>query len=76
MRSFLGGFALAAAALAVALPQAVNAQSRVTLKSASAESSYYLMTVQLAEMVRKQSGGEVLPPVEESQGSVQSYYWP
>jgi TRAP transporter TAXI family solute receptor len=30
------------------------------------------MTVQLAEMIRQQSGGDVIPTVEESQGSVQN----
>ena len=64
--------ALAAGVLGVLTPQPVAAQSRVTLKSASAESSYYVMTVQLAEMIREQSDGGVIPTVEESQGSVQN----
>ena len=64
--------ALAAGVLGVLAAQPVSAQSRVTLKSASAESSYYVMTVQLAEMIREQSDGGVTPTVEESQGSVQN----
>jgi TRAP transporter TAXI family solute receptor len=62
-----------AAAVLAALPLAsVHAESRVTLKSAKAGSSYYVMMVQLAEMMKKASEGEVLPTVEESQGSVQN----
>lgn len=44
----------------------------LTLKSASSSSSYYVMTVQLAEMLRTRSDGAVRPTVEESQGSVQN----
>ncbi len=64
--------ALAVGALGTLTAQPAQAQSRVTLKSASAESSYYVMTVQLAEMIRQQSDGEIIPTVEESQGSVQN----
>ncbi len=49
-----------------------EAETRVTLKSASSTSSYYVMMVQLGEMLQAQSGGEILPTVEESQGSVQN----
>jgi TRAP transporter TAXI family solute receptor len=59
------------AVTAAGVPEAA-AQERVTLKSASAESSYYVMTVQLAEMLRQRSDGQILPTVEESQGSVQN----
>lgn len=64
--------ALVSGLLGTPAPEPAAAQSRVTLKSASAESSYYVMTVQLAEMIREQSDGEVIPTVEESQGSVQN----
>jgi uncharacterized protein len=59
------------AALALA-GGAAGAETRLTLKSASSASSYYVMTVQLAEMLRAESGGDILPTVEESQGSVQN----
>ncbi len=69
-------FRLAACALALGLPAlaagSAAAEVRVTLKSASSTSSYYVMMVQLAEMLRTESDGEVLPTVEESQGSVQN----
>ena len=57
---------------ALALGGAATAETRVTLKSASSASSYYVMMVQLGEMIMNQSGGEILPTVEESQGSVQN----
>jgi uncharacterized protein len=60
-----------AAALAFAGVDA-EAETRVTLKSASSTSSYYVMMVQLGEMLQTQSDGEILPTVEESQGSVQN----
>jgi TRAP transporter TAXI family solute receptor len=75
MKSVTAGataLALAAGAFNALAPQPAAAQSRVTLKSASAESSYYVMTVQLAEMLRERSDGEIIPTVEESQGSVQN----
>jgi TRAP transporter TAXI family solute receptor len=49
-----------------------SAETRVTLKSASSTSSYYVMMVQLGEMLQSQSDGAILPTVEESQGSVQN----
>ncbi|WP_119166089.1 TAXI family TRAP transporter solute-binding subunit [Algihabitans albus] len=49
-----------------------SAESRITLKSAKSTSSYYVMMVQLAEMLKDASGGDILPTVEESQGSVQN----
>jgi len=57
---------------AMAFGGAAEAQTRVTLKSASATSSYYVMMVQLGEMILERSGGAILPTVEESQGSVQN----
>ncbi len=65
----------AAAALGVAGVAAVApalADTQLTLKSASSSSSYYVMTVQLAEMLRAESDGDIRPTVEESQGSVQN----
>lgn len=51
---------------------AVQAESRVTFKSAKTTSSYYQMSVQIAEAVKKGSGGKMIVTVEESQGSVQN----
>ncbi|MCC7049557.1 MAG: TAXI family TRAP transporter solute-binding subunit [Alphaproteobacteria bacterium] len=48
------------------------AETRVTLKSAQNSTSYYAMTVQLGEIIRQDSNGEILPTIEESQGSVQN----
>jgi uncharacterized protein len=62
------GLALGAGAFA---PEAA-AQTRVTLKSAKAGTSYYVMMVQLGEMMKAQSGGKIQATVEESQGSVQN----
>ncbi len=45
---------------------------RVTYKSAKSASSYYQMAVQLAEAMKKGSGGNIIITVEESQGSVQN----
>lgn len=68
-RAIVAGAALAAG---LALAGTAAAETRVTLKSAASTSSYYVMTVQLAEMLSEQSGGAILPTVEESQGSVQN----
>lgn len=63
----------AAAALAVAVGAgAADAQTRLTLKSAAAGSSYYTMMVQLSEVLRDATGGAMSATVEESQGSVQN----
>lgn len=51
---------------------AAGAETRVTLKSASSTSSYYVMMVQLGEVLLARSGGAIQPTVEESQGSVQN----
>jgi len=64
--------ALALAATLALATTATQAQTRVTLKSAKAATSYYVMMVQLGEMMKKESGGKVQPTVEESQGSVQN----
>jgi len=75
MKPVQWGGLLAAAVAVVLSAQAMGparAQTHLTLKSASAESSYYVMVVQLAEMIREASGGDVIPTVEESQGSVQN----
>jgi len=66
---------LRAGALAVALAlggTAATAETRVTLKSASSTSSYYVMMVQLGEVLLARSNGAIQPTVEESQGSVQN----
>jgi len=63
--------AVLGAATALTAP-AAEAETRLTLKSASSASSYYAMTVQLGEMLRSASDGAILPTVEESQGSVQN----
>ena len=68
----LVGVAVLAALCALVQPQRAAAEVRLTLKSASSTSSYYVMMVQLAELIRASSDGEVEPTVEESQGSVQN----
>lgn len=60
------------AMLAAATVNPAAAQTRLTLKSAASTSSYYVMMVQLAELVREASEGQIQPTVEESQGSVQN----
>jgi len=67
-------FVRTAVLAAVALLAAVSARAeeRVTLKSATAGTSYYIMTVQLAEAIKAASNGQLQPTVEESQGSVQN----
>ena len=62
---------IASIALATASINA-QAETRVTFKSAKTTSSYYQMSVQLAEAMKKGSDGEVIITVEESQGSVQN----
>lgn len=61
---------LAALAL-TAVATTAQAETRVTLKSAKASSSYYLMTVQIGEAL-KAADPAYVPTVEESQGSVQN----
>ena len=50
----------------------VNAETRVTYKSAKSTSSYYQMAVQISENMKRGSGGDIIVTVEESQGSVQN----
>ncbi len=63
-------YAATIASLAVALP--AFAEERVTFKSAKTASSYYQMSVQIAEAVKEATDGEIVVTVEESQGSVQN----
>lgn len=70
MSSRLVAAALAAFTLAAAGP--ALAQTRVTLKSATSSSSYYVMVVQIGEALKEASGGTIQATVEESQGSVQN----
>jgi uncharacterized protein len=57
---------------AVAFAATAQAETRVTYKSAKTTSSYYQMAVQIAEAMKKGSGGNIIVTVEESQGSVQN----
>lgn len=50
----------------------LQAETRVTYKSAKSTSSYYQMAVQIAEAMKMGSGGAIIVTVEESQGSVQN----
>ncbi|MCD6580684.1 MAG: TAXI family TRAP transporter solute-binding subunit [Desulfuromusa sp.] len=50
----------------------VQAETRVTYKSAKTSSSYYQMAVQIAEAIKAGTGGDIIVTVEESQGSVQN----
>lgn len=63
-----------AAATLLALPAFSNAfaAERVTFKSAKVGSSYYQMSVQVAEAIKAGTDGEIAVTVEESQGSVQN----
>jgi len=70
-RAFVGMLCAAAVAFGIA-PASASASTQITLKSAKTTSSYYMMMVQLAEMMKKASKGEIVPTVEESQGSVQN----
>lgn len=68
MRRFLCTLSIFAAM--AALPAA--AEERVTFKSAKTASSYYQMSVQIAEAVKEATDGAIAVTVEESQGSVQN----
>jgi uncharacterized protein len=52
--------------------QLLQAETRVTYKSAKSTSSYYQMAVQISEAMKTGSNGEIIVTVEESQGSVQN----
>ncbi|MEP6149462.1 MAG: TRAP transporter substrate-binding protein, partial [Nisaea sp.] len=69
LRASLLGAALTVPALIAA---DAGAETRVTYKSAKSTSSYYQMAVQVAEAVKKATGGGKVLTVEESQGSVQN----
>jgi len=62
----------AVAAAALLFAGSAHAETRVTLKSATAGSSYYQMMVQLSEALKNGSKGAIAGTVEESQGSVQN----
>lgn len=70
--NFLNKLAIVIAASTFALSGAAQAETRITYKSAKSTSSYYQMAVQIAEAMKKGSGGEIIVTVEESQGSVQN----
>ena len=50
----------------------VQAETRVTYKSAKTSSSYYQMAVQIAEAIKAGTDGGIVVTVEESQGSLQN----
>ncbi|MDG2356031.1 MAG: TAXI family TRAP transporter solute-binding subunit [Paracoccaceae bacterium] len=58
--------------LATGLLSTTVAETRITYKSAKSTSSYYQMAVEIAEAMKKGSGGTMIVTVEESQGSVQN----
>ena len=60
------------ACAATAVAGVALAETRVTLKSAASTTSYYAMTVQLGEIIKEDSKGQIVATVEESQGSVQN----
>jgi len=64
--------ALLAAAGSLLLLTPTSAETRVTFKSAKTTSSYYQMSVQIAEAIKAGSNGDMIVTVEESQGSVQN----
>jgi len=70
-KAFAGVMGAAVVAFGMAATPATAAE-QLTLKSAKTTSSYYMMMVQLAEMMKASSKGEIIPTVEESQGSVQN----
>lgn len=75
MRRLFARLVLAASVVALTVglaPGEARAQTRVTLKSATSSSSYYVMMVQLAEVLRGETKGQIQATVEESQGSVQN----
>ncbi len=70
LNTILSGFGLALVLVLVNGP--ASAETRVTYKSAKTTSSYYQMAVQIAEAMKKGTGGDIIVTVEESQGSVQN----
>ena len=67
LRNLLIAFLLAAGFINTAV-----SETRITYKSAKSTSSYYQMAVEIAEAMKKGSGGDMIVTVEESQGSVQN----
>jgi len=63
---------IAAGMMALSAANAAQAETRVTLKSAKAASSYYQMAAQFAEAMKTGTDGDIIVTVEESQGSVQN----
>lgn len=68
--------AAAVAAMAIASVALVagssHAEERIAYKSAKTGTSYYQMGVELANAIKKGTGGDVILTIEESQGSVQN----
>ena len=58
--------------LAAGFLNSAVSETRITYKSAKSTSSYYQMAVEIAEAMKKGSGGDMIVTVEESQGSVQN----
>ena len=58
--------------LAAGLLTSAVGETRITYKSAKSTSSYYQMALEIAEAMKKGSGGDMIVTVEESQGSVQN----
>ena len=61
-----------ATAFTMTMAAGAVAETRVTFKSAKTTSSYYQMSVQIAEAMKQGSNGDIIVTVEESQGSVQN----
>lgn len=72
MKFTTASLCLVAAVATTAAFAPVQAETRVTYKSAKSTSSYYQMAVQIAEAMKAGSGGDIIVTVEESQGSVQN----
>lgn len=72
MKLRFGTFCSAAVVAASLIVPTVQAETRVTYKSAKSTSSYYQMAVQIAEAMKAGSNGDIIVTVEESQGSVQN----
>ncbi|RYH10010.1 TAXI family TRAP transporter solute-binding subunit [Tropicimonas sp. IMCC6043] len=60
------------AALAISAASTIQAQERVTYKSAKSGTSYYQMGVEIAEAVKAGTDGGMIVTIEESQGSTQN----
>ena len=63
---------LALVGASLALTAAAQAETRVVFKAAKSGSSYYQMSVEIAEAMKAGSNGDIIVTVEESQGSVQN----